>query len=275
MIMYVDNYLDSRGLAQPSRRKNAIRRVAEFINSTDIYLKNGHLNLPLDKNIFKDAYRRHKQSALSGAESSAINHMYDILKDKTSDCTVQIAINNKVELPAIKDKAAISSVNHTQSKNLKTGLAPLIGESPKVLILGSLPGDESIKKQAYYSNTKNAFWRIMGTLFENNTETDKKKFIISCGIALWDCVHSAIRKGSLDSAIDDDSVVANDIKGLITKYPTINTIIFNGREAEKYFKKYCADIDCNTIRLISTSSAAAKTSEYKLKEWSIIKDLVK
>lgn len=276
MIMYVDNDLDRRGLAQPSRRKNAIRRVAEFIKSTGIYLKNGHLNLPLDKNIFKDAYRRHKQSALSGAESSAINLMYDILRDKTSDCTVQIAINNKVELPAIKDKAAISSVNHTQSKNLKTGLAPLIGESPKVLILGSMPGDESIKKQAYYSNTKNAFWRIMRTLFDNNTETDNKKFIISCGIALWDCVHSAIREGSLDSAIDDDSVVANDIKGLITKYPTINTIILNGGKAEKYFNKYCTDINCKTIRrLISTSSAATKTFEYKLKEWSIIKDLVK
>lgn len=275
MIMYVDNYLDSRRLKNPSIRKKAIRRVAEFINSTDIYLKNGHLNLPLDKNILKDAYCRHKQSALSGAEDSAINHMYDILKDKTSDRTVQIAINNKVELPAINDKAAISSVNHTQSKNLKTGLAPLIGESPKVLILGSLPGNESIKRQAYYSNTRNAFWRIMRTLFDNNTETDNEKFIISCGIALWDCVHSAIREGSLDSAIDDDSVVANDIKGLITKYPTINTIIFNGGKAEKYFHKYCTDINCETIRLISTSSAAAMTFEDKLKNWSIIKDLVK
>ena len=275
MIMYVDNYLDSRRLKNPSIRKNAIRRVAEFINSTDIYLKNGHLNLPLDKKIFKDAYCRHKQSALSKAEDSAINLMYDILKDKTSDRTVQIAINNKDALPSIKHKAAISSVNHTQSKNLKTGLAPLIGESPKVLILGSLPGNESIKRQAYYSNTRNAFWRIMRTLFDNNTETDNEKFIISCGIALWDCVHSAIREGSLDSAIDDDSVVANDIKGLITKYPTINTIIFNGGKAEKYFHKYCTDINCETIRLISTSSAAAMTFEDKLKKWSIIKDLVK
>lgn len=163
--------------------------------------------------------------------------------------------------------------NH--NTDFKSGLAPLIGESPKVLILGSLPGDESIKRQAYYSNPKNAFWRIMRTLFDNNTETDNKKFIISCGIALWDCVHSANREGSLDSAIDDDSVVANDIKGLITKYPTINTIIFNGGKAKKYFDKYCTDIKCNTIKLISTSSAAAKTFEDKLKEWSIIKDLVK
>ena len=168
-----------------------------------------------------------------------------------------------------------NSVNQTQSKNLKTGLAPLIGESPKVLILGSLPGNESIKKQAYYSNTRNAFWRIMRTLYNNNTETDNEKFIISCGIALWDCVHSAIREGSLDSAIDDDSVVANDIRGLIAKYPTINTIILNGGKAEKYYNKYCKGIDCTPIRLISTSPAATRVFEEKLKEWSIVKDLTK
>ena len=41
MIMCVDNYLDCLGLADPRIRKNAIRKVAKFIKSTDIYLKNG------------------------------------------------------------------------------------------------------------------------------------------------------------------------------------------------------------------------------------------
>ena len=275
MIMYVDNDLDSRGLAQPSRRKNAIRRVAEFIKSTDIYLKNGHLNLPLDKKIFKDAYRRHKQSTMSDAESSAINHMYDILKDKVSGNMAQKSINNKVVQQTIKDKDTINPTDHTQNKDLKTGLEPWVGKDPKVLILGSLPGDESIKQQTYYAKKQNAFWKIMRTLFDNNIETDNKKFIIACGIALWDCVHSAIRKGSSDSAIKDDTVVANDIKGLIAKYPTINTIILNGGTAEKYYKKYCKEIDCAPIRLISTSSAARRVFEEKLKEWSIVKDLTK
>ena len=121
--------------------------------------------------------------------------------------------------------------NH--NTDFKSGLEPWVGGEPKVLILGSLPGDESIKQQAYYANKRNAFWKIMRALYNNNIETDNKKFIISCGIALWDCVHSAIRKGSLDSAIKDDSVVANDIRGLIAKYPTINTIILNGGTAEK------------------------------------------
>ncbi len=165
--------------------------------------------------------------------------------------------------------------NKNDNSDFKSGLEPWVGGEPKVLILGSLPGDESIKQQAYYANKGNAFWKIMRTLYNNNTEIDNKKFIISCGIALWDCVHSAIRKGSLDSAIKDDSVVANDIRGLIAKYPTINTIILNGGKAEEYYNKYCKGIDCTTRRLISTSPAATRVFEEKLKEWSIVKDMTK
>lgn len=176
-----------------------------------------------------------------------------------------------------KNTTSKELVKATKNHNtdFKSGLEPWVGGEPKVLILGSLPGDESIKQQAYYANKRNAFWKIMRALYNNNTETDNKKFIISCGIALWDCVHSAIRKGSLDSAIKDDSVVANDIRGLIAKYPTINTIILNGVKAEKFYNKYCKGIDCTTRRLISTSPTAMRVFEEKLQEWSIVKDKTK
>lgn len=172
----------------------------------------------------------------------------------------------------VKSKVAASDA---KSEDVKIGLAPWIGENPKVLILGSLPGDESLKQQAYYANNLNSFWKIMRELFNTNMESDNKKFITSCGIALWDCAHSAERKGSLDSAIVNSSVVANDIKALLLKHPTIQTIIFNGGKAEKFYHTYCSGIECKTIRLISTSSAAARRFEDKLKEWSIITELVK
>lgn len=188
---------------------------------------------------------------------------------------LQPKISKQVEhLANSKVKSKVEAID-AKSEDVKIGLAPWIGENPKVLILGSLPGDESIKQQAYYANKRNAFWKIMRALYNNNTETDNKKFIISCGIALWDCVHSAIRKGSLDSAIKDDSVVANDIRGLIAKYPTINTIILNGGKAEKFYNKYCKGIDCTTRRLISTSPTAMRVFEEKLQEWSIVKDKTK
>ena len=34
-----------------------------------------------------------------------------------------------------------------------TGLSALGGDSPKVLILGTMPGDKSLKEQAYYCDT--------------------------------------------------------------------------------------------------------------------------
>lgn len=48
--------------------------------------------------------------------------------------------------------------------NYKQGLEPLVCNEPKILILGSLPGDISIESQEYYANHKNFFWRIIATI---------------------------------------------------------------------------------------------------------------
>ena len=48
--------------------------------------------------------------------------------------------------------------------NSKQGLEPLVCNEPKILILGSLPGDISIESQEYYANHKNFFWRIIATI---------------------------------------------------------------------------------------------------------------
>lgn len=53
------------------------------------------------------------------------------------------------------------------------------------------------------------------------------------------------------------------------------TIVFNGKKAEECFRKQKQNIDCDTITLISTSAAAAKSFEDRLENWSIIKELVK
>lgn len=69
------------------------------------------------------------------------------------------------------------------NENFKEGLEPWVDEHSEILILGSLPSDVSIRKQAYYQNkSKNSFWKLMHGLFGEGP--DSKKFLMKHHIAL-------------------------------------------------------------------------------------------
>ncbi|MCJ7802228.1 MAG: DNA-deoxyinosine glycosylase [Candidatus Marinimicrobia bacterium] len=153
----------------------------------------------------------------------------------------------------------------------------IIGENPKVLILGTLPSKKSLELQQYYGHPRNSFWRILFTLFDNTFSSNyhtKKLLAIEHNIAIWDVCYTAIRKGSLDSAIKDE--IPNKIDELIEYNPSINTIAFNGQKAARLYDKYFSKFDnINYITLLSTSPANAKYSfEEKLKDWNQIKKII-
>ena len=150
---------------------------------------------------------------------------------------------------------------------------PVIGKTAHILILGSLPGNVSLKKQQYYGNERNQFWQIIYTLFSEKLEIDYQKrldFAIGHGIALWDVCHKAIRPGSLDSNIKEE--IPNAIEALLNQHPSIDTIAFNGKKAAELYKKHLPEFQNITyLTLLSSSPANAMYSfEQKLENWKEI-----
>lgn len=117
------------------------------------------------------------------------------------------------------------------------GFKPIIPESPKIMILGTMPSVVSLDQAFYYSHPRNAFWPIMASLVSRSLGSidDKRQACEERGILLWDVLQSCQRRGSLDSAIEQP--LANDFESLLQAFPALKIIAFNGQAAEKLFKK--------------------------------------
>ena len=140
-----------------------------------------------------------------------------------------------------------------------------------------MPSKKSLELQQYYGHPQNAFWKILFKLFNDALSSnydDKKSLATKHNIAIWDVCYTAIRKGSLDSAIKKES--PNRINELITDNPSICTIAFNGQKAARLYDKYFYKLDNRIyITLLSTSPANAKYSfEEKLKDWNQLKRII-
>jgi len=156
----------------------------------------------------------------------------------------------------------------------KYSFSPISHPNASVLILGTMPGVQSLTLQQYYGHPRNAFWKILFRVFETPFSTDyeqRKSVLLENDIALWDVLEACVREGSLDSAIEQE--VANDFDTFLKAHPNIRHIYFNGQKAAKYFKQHVAVSDSyHLITLPSTSPANAGMSfEIKLMEWQIIK----
>src|SRR5688572_32269481 len=88
---------------------------------------------------------------------------------------------------------------------IKRSMAPVGSKDASLLILGSLPGDASLKAQRYYAHPQNQFWRLLGHAIGETLDAiryeDRLDRLAARRIALWDVVGEARRPGSLDAAI--------------------------------------------------------------------------
>lgn len=165
-------------------------------------------------------------------------------------------------------------------KTIKQGFPPIADEGATILILGTMPGEESLRKQEYYGNPRNTFWKIMASLFEFEHAEIYAERVSSLkinNIALWDVMQACERQGSLDSAIIDSTIAENDFESFYRGHSYINHVFFNGTKAEKeYFKRVLPKLSIEEkgieyTRLPSTSPAMACLSfDEKLLAWSNI-----
>jgi hypoxanthine-DNA glycosylase len=121
------------------------------------------------------------------------------------------------------------------------GFPPIAGQGARILVLGSMPGVASLAAGEYYAHPRNQFWRIAGAScgFDPGASyVHRKAALTAAGIALWDVIGSCRRPGSLDAAIDDDSIVANDLAAFLASHTRIARVCFNGRRAEAAWRRH-------------------------------------
>lgn len=154
---------------------------------------------------------------------------------------------------------------------------PIEDARARVLVLGSMPGKASLAAGQYYAHAQNLFWRILGEVTgaaPSQPYAARTRALKLQGIALWDVLASCAREGSLDSAIDDDTISANDFVSFYRAHPRIAQVFFNGAKAEACYRKHVLPLLANASapaayrRLPSTSPANASIPRaHKHKVW--------
>jgi len=170
-----------------------------------------------------------------------------------------------------------------QNDHSAISLAAVASADAQVLILGSMPGQQSLARQQYYANPHNAFWKIIATLCDFNPDVsyaDKLLALQHHKLALWDVIQSCERQGSLDSNISNASIISNDFASFFAQHTQIQHIFFNGSRAYQEYHKRVTPLlaeqwqAITCTRLPSTSPAMASlTFDQKLIVWTQIKQV--
>ena len=160
---------------------------------------------------------------------------------------------------------------------MKTALLPFIDNHSTILILGTMPGEESLRLQQYYGNRGNRFWKLLFTVFDEPFTTDYTKrieLLQSKNIAIWDVLAYCERDGSLDSKIKNE--IPNNFEVFFSTYPKIKTVFFSSKNAAKFYEKYAIRQSGIHYHILPSPSGANATKSFdqKLEEWKILNNFI-
>lgn len=156
---------------------------------------------------------------------------------------------------------------------MKHGLPPVARPDARVLLLGSLPGEASLRAERYYAHPRNQFWRLVGTVIGEELEPlgygERLERLCACGVALWDVVHAAERRGSLDQQMR--GIEPRDLAGFVATLPALRAVGFNGAAAAKIGRRALAGTPLTLIDLPSSSPAYTLPFSAKAARWAALR----
>jgi hypoxanthine-DNA glycosylase len=159
----------------------------------------------------------------------------------------------------------------------KRSFPPIVDARARILVLGTLPGEESLRRREYYAHPRNLFWPIVFGLFDAIPAIDyaeKLAFVTAQRIALWDVCELGEREASADSSIRSER--PNAIDGLLEAHPLIRAVAFNGTTARRLYDRHFARrADLAYLALPSTSPAHARLDyAAKLARWTALREVL-
>ena len=152
------------------------------------------------------------------------------------------------------------------------GLAPVIAPDARLVVLGSFPGAASLAAQQYYGHPRNALWRLLSTLWDEDLVgldyAARLAALARRRVGLWDVYRRCEREGSLDSAIRTPE--PNDLARLRELAPGLRAVAHNGAESARS-RRLTEALGVDVHTLPSTSPAnAAWSFERKLAAWRAV-----
>jgi len=156
------------------------------------------------------------------------------------------------------------------------GFSPVADMRAKILILGTFPGEESLRQKEYYAHPRNLFWDMMDCICGAGRDKDynaRLTILKKKRIALWDVLKSCSRQGSVDTRIRDGRF--NDFTTFLSRY-SVKAVFFNGKTAERLFRQHVVipklTPSPHLFALPSTSPANARMAkDEKVRRWREVK----
>lgn len=157
---------------------------------------------------------------------------------------------------------------------VKRSFPPVADARTRVLVLGSLPGEESLARGQYYAHPRNHFWRLIGAVIEEELDAlpyaARLERLLAAGVGLWDTIGAATRRGSLDGNIR--GIEANPLGELVATLPELRAVGFNGgRSASLGMTALAGEPRLALLPLPSSSPAFTLPFAAKLERWTALR----